>query len=220
MNAQTYYPNSQQLTQRLQAVRIIKIPPTSTEDQLDYTSAAEAAWQSWENLCGYEPFLVGTADADTTWYFNGDGSGTVDLQGGFVRITSILLNGTSQTLNNDFRTMPQNAAQRSVPITYLMFQGGYYQPFPAWYGQKDAVAVTGLRGYCTTLKSLFYEGILAIAIDSLLGESEFSKFGGIKSWKIGTDERTYDQQAFDRLRAACAAKIADALRACRRPKIA
>lgn len=217
--SQTYYPTVSQLDARLYAAGVISAPHTATEDQEDYASACTAAWQSWEDISGYQPFLVGAADPASTWVFDGDGSAVVNLLGGFVSISSVSLNGTARTLNTDYRTMPLNAALMGKPITYLKW-GGTYNPFPALYGYAGPVSVTGLRGYCTSLSALHYEGILAIAIDSLLGESEFSKFRGIKSWKIGTDERVYDDKAYDRLRASCAGKVARALSSCRRMKVA
>lgn len=216
--SQTYYPQPPQLDARLFSAGVISAPKTSEEDQADYVSACTAAWQAWEDISGYEPFLVGAADPTSTWVFDGDGSDTVDLKGGFVSISSVSLNGTARTLNTDYRTMPLNATLMSKPITYLKW-GGVWNPFPARYGYAGPVSVTGLRGYCTSLSALHYEAILAIAIDSLLGESEFSKFRGIKSWKIGTDERTYDDKAYDRLRASCAGKVARALSSCRRIRI-
>ena len=215
--SQLYYPTVTQLQARLFSIGILDAPPTSEQDQLDLQSATTSASETWEDIVGYQPFLADTVDS--TWYFDADGSTTVDLQGGFVSITSVSLNGNLRTLNTDYRTYPQNAAASGKPITYLKFQG-YFRPFPALYGQKESVVVIGKRGAYATLPPLAYECVLAIAMKNLLAWSEFANFGGVKSWKSGTTEEEYDPDAFMRIAAGCDSIIASGLQAYSRKKFA
>jgi hypothetical protein len=204
------------LTERLQANGVFGTPPTSQQTLFDLQSALDAAVEAWEDLTGFDPFL--TEATDSVLYFNGDGSATVDLQGGYTSISSVSLNGTARALNTDYRAMPQNARARNKPITYLMFNGR--RPFPANDGQEGAVAVHGYRGAYELLPPLAYEGVMAIAVGSLTGQSEFSAFGGIVSWKSGTTEEKYDVNAYARMAASCGERVKSAVAAYRRIKVA
>lgn len=211
--SQTFYPSATQLCVRLYAAGVISAPPSSTQAQIEYSGACEAATDAWEEMTGFKPFLADTLDS--TRYFQPDGDPRVDLRGGYVSITSVSVNGNTVTLNTGVRTMPMNAVLDGKPITYLIFDRFYgrfqslYTPLP---DQIGPIAVTGKRGAYAALSALAVDGILSIAVLSLLGDFEFSKFRGIKSWVIGTDERVYDQQAFTRYSATCEANLARALR--------
>lgn len=208
--SQDFLPTSMQLANRLYAAGVISAPPSETQAQIDYDGACESAAEAWEEMTGFDPFLA--EGTDSTRVFDGDGSCIVPLRGGYVSITSVSLNGTGRTLNTDYRLMPENAVLDGKPITYIKWGGGVGRPFPAYSGYAGPVSVTGKRGAYALLPALAVDGILSIAVLSLLGDFEFSKFRGVKSWKIGTDERTYDQQAFTRYCEFCEKNLARALR--------
>lgn len=207
--SQDFYPTDTQLAARLYAAGVISAPLTPEQAQMEYAGACEAAADAWEQMTGFAPFLA--QGTDSTRVFDGDGSCIVPLRGGYVSITSVSLNGTVRTLNTDYRLMPENAILDGKPITYIKWGGGLGRPFPAYPGYAGPVAVTGKRGAYASLTALAVDGILSIAVLSLLGDFEFSKFRGIKSWVIGTDERVYDQQAFTRYSVVCEANLARAL---------
>lgn len=218
---QNFYPTGIELSVRLVSAGVLNNPPVTPQDFMDFDSACQGAADTWEEMTGFKPFLADTIDS--THYFWPDGSPTVDLAGGFVSITNVMINGNVQTENTAYRTFPQNAIHNGKPITYLKFDP-YYGRFIAFYaaypGQIAPVAVTGKRGAYATLPQLASDAILALAAQNLLGDFEMNKFRGMKSWVIGTDERVYDQQAFVRYAASLQSNIDRALGRYRRIKVA
>lgn len=188
------YPTATDLSVRLVATGIFSNPPTVLQQMLDMESAAGAAATEWERMTGYEPFLA-TATvapaADPTYHFTPDLSCTLDLEGGFVSISAVSVNGIATTLNTEYRTMPQNAALKGKPITYLQFTPYYRLPFPALPGQVGSVAVSGVRGYSLTVPDDAWEAIMSIACGRMIPGVSHLFSGGLVKIKQADVEKTF-----------------------------
>lgn len=187
-------PQALDLERKLVATGIFSYPAPDTQQLFDLQLAVGAAAEWWQDATGYRPFLADSVE--TTHYFEPDGSKTVDLKGGFVSISAIAVNGNAITLNTGYRVMPPNAIANVRPITYLKFDT-YYQPIWSYYaplpGNQAPVSVTGIRGAYAVLPDTAWNAILAKAcMDMAPDIVNLVSDRGIKSWKSGTTEETYN----------------------------
>ncbi len=186
----TIYPTAADLQVFLSRAGLIGNPPTEKQALIDLDSAIGEAVKKWEKMTGYQPFL---ADADdSSWPFDGNGTEIVDLDGGFVSLTSVTYRGTAQVLNTDYRPMPQNAVNLGKPYTYLKMRCGVipYYPTPAGAGQ---VVVVGKRGYAEVLPEDAWNAVLLLAAVGVVPELETAKLsstGGIVIRRKESDEET------------------------------
>jgi hypothetical protein len=191
-------PTATDLRDKLIAAKLFTNPPTTQELLIDLDSAIGGAIINFQDQSGFTPFLADSVDS--THYFDGDGSYIVDLDGGFVAITSVSVNSVVGTLNTDYRTMPLNAVAKGRPITYLSFARGFFgrlRPYPAWQGQTAPVSVTGKRGAFVAIPDNAWNAMLSLACISLAADIErLIANGAIKSWKSGTTEEEYNQNPF------------------------
>ena len=109
---------------------------------------ALAVGAEWERRTGWTPFLADAAAS--TWYWDyTDPYGELSFDGGFVSVSSVTINGTAQTLNTQYVLEPRNAGNIGRPYTHLNMRYGYStMTYPS---TANAIAVTGRRGFCTTL---------------------------------------------------------------------
>ncbi len=183
------YPNSSDLLILLQGIGALNAPPSAAQQALlDSQDFVQQAIDLWEEKTGYIPFLADTEETD--WWFESDFSSCIDMQGGFVSISAVELNGTAMTLNRDYRTMPRNAVAERKPITYLEWCG-YVRPFPALPDQKSSLKVTGLRGYSVLLRDSHWNAILRLAGLPLLPDLATLRSGGLIKQVQGDVEETY-----------------------------
>jgi len=183
------YPTTSDLLTLLQGIGAVDNPPSEAQQTLlDSQDFVQEAIDLWERETGYIPFL---ADAlGSTWDFESDLSGCVDLKGGFVSISTVNLNGTDRILNRDYRTMPRNAVAELKPITYLEWCGPV-RPFPPLPDRVASLQVTGVRGYSVLLKDSHWNAILRLAGLPLLPDLATLRTGGLLKKREGDVEETY-----------------------------
>jgi len=104
---------------------------------------AVAAVDEWARLTGWNPFLADNLATERV--FDGvDSRGFLDFDGAAVSVTSLSINGTVQTLNEQYQLHPQNAASRKEAIRGLQLgsRGGYSN----FYGAAGRIVVTARWG--------------------------------------------------------------------------
>lgn len=143
------YPTWQDVELKLKSIAVW--PTDATKQLLAREQAAIGAGavvDEFERRTGWKPYLADSEDS--TWSFDRlDPYGELDLEGGFVSITSVTINGTLQTLNTNYTTEPRNATGLGVPITRLHWPyGGYRHVYPT---TPNGIVVVGKRGAVTTL---------------------------------------------------------------------
>lgn len=156
------------------------------------TVAVNAAKDAFEHFTGWRPFL---ADASaTTWYFDSSEiNGDLSFDGGFVTVTGVTIGGTLQTLNTNYTLEPRNAPNLGQPYTRLNLRtGGYGWGTGAYYGTApNSIAVTGRRGYCTTIPGDAWQAvqeyasvILLASIENLQSIASISQDGFSKAFDV------------------------------------
>jgi hypothetical protein len=170
--ALTAYPTSAEVSARLTAEGI-NVPAN-----VGYIT--EAAISRFESLTGYIPFL-GDA-APTSWTYDPPlNTPFMSLDGGFWDVDSIVVDGTTFTLNDDYILLPLNAAGRGRGWDAVEFR-----KHPGT--ERISVVVTGKRGYAEELPYDAYEAIMSLAIAMSVAPSLQGTFGAFSRIKQGSVE--------------------------------
>lgn len=184
----TIYPTAADLQVFLTGAKILSNPPANTQKLIDLDQAIAQAIATWEIETRYKPFLAETGDS--TLYYNSEG-GVTDLQGGYVSISSVVVNTVAKVGNQDFRPEPINAIQKGEPYTRLNwgFINGIFPQFSGTFpiftgvefpqpGQVGAVAVTGKRGYANPLPADAWQSVLNLGGAQMIPSLEIAQTGG------------------------------------------
>lgn len=137
----------------------------------------------FELRTGFKPFKAD--DADTTWNFDPPWMAkdrTLDLQGGFVTITSIEIDGVAVD-SDDYIKLPINASDESKGWTEIRFED-----HPGFVGAS--VEIVGRRGLYTSIPYDVFQAIL----DEVVGRCSMtgaSASNDIQSVKQGQMSVTY-----------------------------
>lgn len=180
------YPTGTDLQVFLVSASLISNPPTPAQGFMDYHSAMLAAVDEFERLTGYTPFLSDGTSTPRT--FDGPGSPILPLNAGLLSLTSLTINTTPYTQNQQFVLSPPDAANNRRPYTYLDFGSGWGGSagnvgdwgFGFGVGSqvglgtlgtgRRSIVVTGVWGYSLTLpfdvkRALLHRGAVELAPD-------------------------------------------------------
>jgi len=127
-----------------------------TADATELATYAAAAVSEWEQATGWKPFLAGATDQTRRYTPEEWGMATLDLGGGLVELTSVVVNDTTLTLTDDFFLEPASAPEDGEPYTWVEFRSRVR-------GQRQCIEVTGRWGYCDELPSDVFAAIRAKA---------------------------------------------------------
>lgn len=181
------YPTDKDLAQYLAAFGVV--PDDTTMQLLSPASKASAAWQAWERVTGWRPYLSTggpvTRTFDPLWQ-----GGVLELPAGLLTLGSVttgVVNGQGGTLRAvgiDFRLLPLNAEADALPYTLLQWGaggyfayevsqgfsgvghgvggiGGFFDPF--FWGEAGQIAVSGVWGRTLALDDDDWDAILQYA---------------------------------------------------------
>lgn len=149
----TAYPTETDLLRRIEDLGIIT---QASAVGFDLTAKVEAAARAWERDTGHQPFLA--AGSDSTRYFDPPRrSCRLDLDTGLASLTSLSVDGTAYTVNDDFYISPRNASSLGQAITAIEFTSPVS-------GEPRSIAIVGRWGYATDLHADAWEAILVKAL--------------------------------------------------------
>ena len=147
--AQTSWPTDTELTAFLADMGV-----TTTIDTDRLNDYIDAAIEQLEDISGRSPYLVD--GSDVTEKFLMDGSDWLDLKGKWTSITSITIDGTALTVNEDFWLDPFGG-----PYTVVRF-------LSQWVTYPDEVVIVGKRG--TTIPQRVYDAVLKWASGEVIAQ--------------------------------------------------
>jgi hypothetical protein len=167
---------------------------------------AQAAIELVEELTGFRPFLAygsTTRLYDPPRMVRGE-SYLLDLQTGFVEVSSVevgLSNGTGYSLmrDSDYWLLPENAASRNRPYTWLRVA-------TSPYGNPQSVRVTGVVGAVRAIPASIYHAALMYAC-ALATESR-TPTTGLARVRQGPVEFEYRDDATPTMAARRAVEVA------------
>ena len=181
--AEREYVTVAELKAFLQAGGMISSPLTVLETLLDYEGAISAATYDWETDTGFTPFLMGTADE--VRYFDPTNSYQLNLCAGLLTLTSLEIDGTELTENEDFYLYPLQAPLERKPFSRVQFR--VFQN-----GLPRTIVITGRWGYQETLTDDVKQAILRRSAYHLIGQiAGLRSNGGVDMWEEGDVKQSF-----------------------------
>jgi hypothetical protein len=163
--AKTAWPNTTELTNALTGLGVTSIPTGVTlQDELD------AAVEMLEELSGQSPFLIEDAAAD--FLLDPSRRTFLDLRSRWPSITSVSIDGTAQTANEDYWAKPYGG-----PYTSLEFLAAVVSN-----GEPHSVTVNGKRGYAATIPLRAWNAVLDYAAGKVYEKAAMS--GAVSSGAV------------------------------------
>lgn len=134
--------------------------PTDATKQVLAQEQAEIAVASvvaeFERRTGWKPFLAEAVDSARYFDYT-DQYGELQLNGGYVSITSVTVSGTLQTVNTNYTLEPRNAVSDGYPYTHINFPyGGWRTGYPT---TPNSIVIVGKRGFATELPADVWQSV-------------------------------------------------------------
>lgn len=151
--------------------------------------AAENGRVQVEKYCN-RTFLAGSS---TARYFDPVTNGrTLWLPVEATAISSVVVGGSTLTLNSQYWLLPYNYSDDGIPINRIDFFNIYFSPLVP--GNRRSVVVTGTWGYGSTIPEPVWQAMLAVAQWNLMPAIRETQNIGAEDWreadvseKFGTD---------------------------------
>ena len=201
---------------------------TSTASQASqmelFDAIARTGRQVFERRCGRT--FLGTG-SNSTRYFdpptNRDGRLRIDDLASLNTVQYQPYGSTAETLTltTDFWTLPDNAADRSLPFTALQFRARRWSG-PITSSLRRSIIISGQWGMftkATGLPEAVWSAMIAAGCLDLFGTLSQALTGGLLSWKEADVQEDYGVEPLNRLRASFEARVDTAVRLYRRWEI-
>ena len=184
------YPVGTDVIVFVQSTSVVTANLFNTISQLQFNNAAIEALTKFKNESGRE-FL---APAATTRLFDPPWTnprGFLDLRDDVINVTSVTINGSPQTFNQDYFLWPPNADVMGKPWNGIELQ----RNFPNFYlpNQRKSVAVTGQWAYSTLIPDDVFSAIVKLAALSLVPFLSLNISGGLQASKTPNSEYQFGQ---------------------------
>lgn len=165
--------------------------PTSTAAQTlattQATIALASAIESFEMMSGWHPFVKDSA-ATTRYYDTMNQNGYVQLDGGLMEFTSVVVRGNPYTLGSGVWLEPANNPAMGLPYMRLKFWPRLY--FLYVWPWPQSVAVTGKWGRVADWPDDAFQVVVRkAAVDTL---SATNQTQNLASWSEDGFEESYD----------------------------
>lgn len=173
-------PTGVDLERFLIAAGMLGLTPSVREQYLDLDAAADAAYETFQDVVGIKPFLAETNP--TTKYYSSPGGAYVQIPPYFT-ISAIYEKGSFETTSTSVST--SDWVIGDDPPHTLLTLNGYY-----WEGPRR-IGITGRRGWTDDLPARVWNGLLAYASIQLQPQVAAAINAGAISWTEGDVSEKY-----------------------------
>lgn len=174
-------PTGVDLERFLIAAGMLGLTPSVREQYLDLDTAADAAYEAFQDAVKIKPFLAETTA--TTRYYDAPGGPYVPIHP-YVTITHIYTKGTFETSSTSHTRYQDWEIGDEAPYRRVLLNGYIEGP--------RRIGITGRRGWADDLPARVFNGLLAYAAGVIIQPSVAAAINaGAISWQEGDVSEKY-----------------------------
>ena len=166
---------------------------SAAQQMIDLQSPVATAYEEWEELTGYQPFIAQRA-VSVRRFTPREGEKLIFFGTGIITPTGLIVKtgvdttyaGDTQTINEDFFLRPDNAEEEGKPYRWLEF---YWRP--SMYQRN--ISITARWGYSQRMPEDAWRAILCGAAARTIPFLAASVAQGALEWREGDVSRKYGE---------------------------